>query len=323
MGGVGNVREESQGFFEMLWDCEYCEARGLLGKTQRYCANCGAPQNPEKRYFPEQGKAQRVDGHVYEGADRRCPSCNTPQSAKAHNCTHCGSPLDGGAKVQGLVSPEAAVPAPARKPRKKIWVIVVGAIALMSIAIWWRCLRTEEARVSVAGHAWQRAIAIEELRDQQDDAWHDQVPGDARQIHCRERERSTRKIEDGEECSMERRDMKDGTFEQVKTCRPTYRSEPVMDRWCSYTVRRWAEVTTAKASGKGMSPAWPSDVPPSSGSERLGARRQGKRTESLILDFGANGTCDVREAVWRKYADGQSVTAAVRASSRQVVCSSL
>ena len=43
---------ESQGFFEMLWDCEHCGTKGLLGKSQRYCAECGAPQNPAKRYFP-------------------------------------------------------------------------------------------------------------------------------------------------------------------------------------------------------------------------------------------------------------------------------
>jgi len=49
---MGHEREESQGFFEMLWDCEHCDARGLYAKSQRYCAHCGAPQNPDKRYFP-------------------------------------------------------------------------------------------------------------------------------------------------------------------------------------------------------------------------------------------------------------------------------
>ena len=39
--------------YEMLWDCEYCDMPKLLGVSQRFCPNCGAAQNPDKRYFPE------------------------------------------------------------------------------------------------------------------------------------------------------------------------------------------------------------------------------------------------------------------------------
>ena len=63
MPAMGQEREESQGYYEMLWDCEFCDARGLLAKSQRYCANCGAPQNADKRYFPKEGEERRVDGH--------------------------------------------------------------------------------------------------------------------------------------------------------------------------------------------------------------------------------------------------------------------
>ena len=38
--------------YEMFWDCEYCGSSKLLGITHRHCPNCGAPQDPEKRYFP-------------------------------------------------------------------------------------------------------------------------------------------------------------------------------------------------------------------------------------------------------------------------------
>ncbi|HEY0987264.1 MAG TPA: hypothetical protein VGD80_09445, partial [Kofleriaceae bacterium] len=136
---MGQEREESQGFFEMLWDCEFCDARGLLGKSQRYCASCGAPQNPAKRYFPKEGEQRRVDGHLYEGADRTCPACSAPQSAKAKNCTHCGSVLDGAAEVRGVVdAPAARAAAPARpRRRRRIWLYVVLGIALVAVAIWW------------------------------------------------------------------------------------------------------------------------------------------------------------------------------------------
>src|SRR5258705_9978500 len=118
---MGQEREDSQGFFEMLWDCDHCDARGLLGKSQRYCANCGAPQNPDKRNFPKEGEERRVDGHLYEGADRACPACQAPQSARAKNCTHCGSVLEGAGEVRGVAAP--VEPAAARKPRtrRRIW----------------------------------------------------------------------------------------------------------------------------------------------------------------------------------------------------------
>jgi hypothetical protein len=319
---MGKEREESQGFFEMLWDCEFCDARGLLGKSQRYCANCGGPQNPAKRYFPKEGEELRVDGHLYEGADRTCPACSAPQSAKAKNCTHCGSVLDGAAEVRGVMEAPAAAPAKPRR-RRRILPYVVLAIALLAVAIWWRCIRTREAEVTVTGHRWERMISVEEFNERQEEAWRNEVPVEASFPVCTERQRSTRKIEDGEDCRTERRDKKDGTFEQVKKCTPRYRSEPVMDSWCRFSARRWKAVGDVKASGTGTSPAWPTNAPPADTRAALGAARQGKRTETLILEFGDHGRCSVSDAVWRKYSDGQRIKVEVRASSGEVACSSL
>lgn len=320
---MGQEREESQGFYEMLWDCEFCDTRGLLAKSQRYCANCGGPQNPDKRYFPKEGEEVRVDGHNFEGADRACPSCSAPQSAAAKNCTHCGSPLDGAASVRGVMDAPAAKAA-ASPPRKKrrIWPIVLSVFALLAIAIWWRCIRTQEAQVVVGGHRWQRVIAIEEFGERKEEAWRNQVPPDATFPICREKQRTTTKVEDGEDCHMERRDKKDGTFEQVKKCKTKYREEPVMDSWCSFTARRWRPVTELKATGAGLTPAWPDGAPPGDTMAALGAKRQGKRVETLTLEFTGHGTCDVSEPVWRKYADGQKVKVEVH-SSGDVACSSL
>jgi len=322
---MGQEHEESQGFYEMLWDCEFCDARGLLGKSQRYCANCGAPQNPDKRYFPKEGAEQRVDGHIYEGADRTCPACKAPQSAKAKNCTHCGSVLDGAAEVRGVGEPAAAAAAPATpRRRRRIWPFVVGVIMIFGFGIWWRCIRSQEAQVVVSGHAWQRAVAIDEFNERQEEAWRSEVPPGAGFPICRDREHGSRQVEDGEECHTERRDKKDGTFEQVKKCKLKYRSEPVMDSWCRFTARRWKQVDSVKLSGRDLSPAWPANLPSGDAPATLGARRQGQRTETLTLEFAGHGTCDVNsDAVWRKYADGQKLKVEVRASSGDVVCSSL
>jgi hypothetical protein len=321
-------REESQGYFEMLWDCEFCDARGLLGKSQRYCASCGAPQNPAKRYFPKEGDERRVDGHLYEGADRTCPACSAPQSARAHNCTHCGSVLDGAAAVGGVVDP-AAQPRDtrARKPARRgrrIWMYLLIVLAVVAVGIWWRCIRTQEAQVVVAAHQWKRAVVIEEFNDRQEEAWRNEIPVGASPVPvCYDKQRSTRKVEDGEECHTERRDKKDGTFEQVKKCNPKYRTEPVLDSWCRFDVRRWRAVDEVKATGSGLSPAWPTNLPPGNTPAVVGARRQGKRTETLTLEFPGHGNCDVSDAVWRKYTDGQKLKVEIRSSSGDVACSSL
>lgn len=311
-------RVESEGFFEMLWDCDHCDTKGLLGKSQRHCPECGAPQNPDKRYFPSPEQQKRVDGHSYEGADRHCPACNMAMAAKAKNCTRCGSPLDGSQQVRTF----ASTPPVEKKKGRRIWPYIVAGIVLVVVLVWYFFLRTRDAEVTVTGHRWQRVVAIEQFGEYPESAWRDQVPADASLPVCHRKQRSTRKVQDGETCTTERVDKGDGTFEQVKKCRPKYRSEPVDDDWCTFRVRRWKKVDSLKASGTGEDPEWPAGVPPADTPAALGAKRAGAREETLILDFG-NDSCEVKDSVWRKYRDGQKIKVEVRARSGKVVCSSL
>jgi hypothetical protein len=231
--------------------------------------------------------------------------------------------LDGAAEVRGVTDgPAARAVAATPRRRRRIWPFVLGVLVIFGTVLWWRCIRTESAQVEVAAHSWKRAVAIEELDDRQEEAWRNEVPIEASFPICHERQRSTRQIEDGEDCHTERRDRKDGTFEQVKKCKPKLRSEPVMDSWCRFTARRWKAVSELKAAGHGLSPAWPTDLPPENPPATLGARRQGKRTETLTLELRGHGSCDVSDAVWRKYVDGQKLTTEVHASG-DVACGSL
>jgi hypothetical protein len=315
---MGSERVESEGFYEMQWDCDHCGAQALLGKSQRHCPECGAPQNPDKRYFPSPEQQKRVDGHRYEGGDRHCPSCSAPMGATANNCSRCGSPLDGSKEVQGVVKPVA----PPTK-RRAIWPYVVAGIVLVCVLVWWFFLRTKEAQVTVSEHRWKRTIAIEKYDDYKESAWRDQMPADARTPLCHRKQRSTKKVEDGEECTTDRVDKKDGTFEQVRRCKPTYRNEPVEDDWCTFSVRRWKPVDELTASGTGMEPAWPASAPSADVTPTIGALRAGARKETLTLGLGKGQSCDVKDTTWRKYADGASVKVEVRARSGDVVCGSL
>jgi hypothetical protein len=319
MARMAEERVESQGFYEMLWDCEFCDTKGLLAKSQRHCANCGAKQNADKRYFPTEGQKQRLDGHQYEGSDRYCPNCNAPQGAKGTNCTNCGAAMDGSKEVRGVVTP-------APPPKKTNWrpiIIILGVIVLLIVAIWYFFLRTKEVKMTVTAHRWERSIGVDEFRDVQESAWRNEVPADARMVTCHREQRSTKQVQDGEECHIEKVDKKDGTFEELKKCKPKYRSEPVDDDKCNYNVRRWKEVDRVKTSGSGLTPAWPTNgVPPPTNVEAVGTRRPGKRTETLMLDFGKQ-TCEVSDAAWRKYSDNSSYKLEVRARSGDIVCKSL
>ena len=316
-------RTESQGFYEMLWDCDHCETKGLLAKSQRHCPECGAKQNPDKRYFPKEGEAQRVDGHNYEGADRMCAACFASQGARAKNCSSCGAPLGDAAEVKGIAAPSAVAPPP---PKRRWWipVLIVAVIGLAIFGIWYRFIRKRSATLAVTGHRWERVIPIEEYNDFSEQAWRDQVPADARMLICNKKERTSRQVADGEECHDEKQDKKDGTFEVVKKCKPRYRSEPVEDDWCSFHVMRWKELpgSALRTSGTGLSPASPQGAPPANVPPVTGARRAAAERQIYTLDLG-DQRCDVSEPTWRKYKDGDRAKVEVRASSGAVVCDTL
>lgn len=325
---VADQRNESQGFYEMLWDCDHCSTRGLLAKSQRHCPECGAKQNSDKRYFPKEGEAVRVDGHQYQGADRQCPACSAPQSARAHNCTNCGAALDGAQQVRALGAIPMAASKPvasvAKKRRGWVWLLVLAIVGAAGFGIWYRFIRKRSAQMTITAHSWERVIPVEEYRDLHESGWRDALPRDARITSCGLKQRSTKRVADGEECHNEKQDRGDGTFEVVKKCSPKYREEPVKDDWCNYRVLRWKEVPEAfvRAQGKGTTLVDPAGAPPAQVAETPGARRAGAMRETLTLELGKH-KCEVSSATWRKYADGAAVKVLVRASSGEVVCSSL
>lgn len=318
-------REESLGSYEMLWDCPHCDTKRNLGKTHRHCPNCGAPQDETKRYFPTEADRVKVADHVFTGADRKCASCGTPQSAKASNCGQCGAPI-GDAKAVPLIFDKQPIAAPGRRWG---WWILVGVL-LFSTLIWWRCIRKRDIALQVTGHRWATIAEVEEFREVGDQAWRNELPSDARAVTCRPKQRSTKSVPDGEDCQVVRRDKGDGTFEEIKQCTAKTRQEGIDDDWCDYRADRWTKVDELKQNGTGLTATW-APVPVAGGASGFGAsglgnRRGGAKTAVYTLDFhdGKKArTCDVSEGTWKKYADGQKVKAQVRASSDTLVCGSL
>ena len=324
----GIEREESLGHFEMLWDCPFCGTKKLLGVTHRHCPECGAPQDETRRYFPSDEEKVRVEDHRYVGADRSCPACQAPNAVTAKHCMRCGAPLEAAAEVKRI----AATPAPARKPagraKKTRWWLFLVVLAVIFSLVYVMCLWKKTASMTVAGHGWERAVAIEEYRDVEREAWRDQLPRDARAVSCRRAQRSTRQVPDGEDCHVEKRDKGDGTYEEVQKCRPRTRSEPVDDDKCRYRTSEWTRVDEAVQRGQGLvqEPAWPV-TRLSNAAQGPGARREGARRAVYSLELtdagGGRKRCDVPEAVWRKYADGQAVQVQVKAVSGKLDCGDL
>ncbi len=354
---------ETTGRYEMLWDCAGCGASGLLGLTHRHCPACGNVQDPTRRYYPPEGSEVAVGDHPYHGADKVCPACDSPNAGIATFCTTCGTDL---AKARSAVARDeqltsesddvraardehaarkaaerdvaarahaaaSGVNLPSAEPpsggggKKLLIVAVLLAVCGGLFAVFgWK----KEAAVEVTGHAWSRTIDVEELRAVTDSAWKDQMPVGAYDVrNCRQDQRDTQKILDGETCNDKRVDKADGSFEKVRDCTPTYREEPVYDTKCDYSVQRWTVADTLKAAGSALAPApaWP-PAPEATGGG-LGARRPGKRAETYTVMFkdtaGASLDCTVDEAKWGSLAVGSRWKAQVGVVTGALDCGAL
>jgi len=115
--------------------------------------------------------------------------------------------------------------------------------------------------VAVVGHRWERTVDVDELREERDDDWCDDIPDEARVIEVEER--------------FHHREKRIGP------------DRDIYEDWCTYTVLEWKRVDEKVARGEGLSPAptWP--AVPDDGCAREGCRRAGDRDEQLEVLFEA------------------------------------
>jgi hypothetical protein len=322
----------------MHWDCEYCETRKLLGKSHRHCPKCGAPQDPARRYFPAEDEKVAVEDHVYQGADRVCESCDTPNAAAAAFCVNCGAPTEGGAEVRRVTAdgtsptPHAAhavPPAPLALPAspgssRGCLGLAAGALATLAMVVTSFCWTRAEA-FRVSGHAWERRIEVEQFRTVQESGWRDAVPSDARDLSCSSRQRETRQVPDGESCETVNVDDGDGTFHQEQSCATSYRTEPVYDEHCDWRADRWRSEAALVERGEDRQPRWPATGFP--GCRDLGCRREASRSAvyTLILsgDDGQIRSCAVEESLWTGAGPGTRLRGRVRVVTGGVACGTL
>jgi hypothetical protein len=339
--------------YEMLWDCQFCGTKKLLGKTHRHCPSCGAPQDAKSRYYPSDAEKVAVEDHIYHGADKVCPSCQAPNSAAAQHCGGCGSALAGakdvalrkdqvGTSFAGetvkdakreqaeakAVAAGTPVKAPAKPSKRNKIIAIVGAsvavLAALVVVLTW----TREGQVKVTGHSWSREIAIEKYGPKSESAWCDQMPGDAYRVSRSREVRSHNKVPDGEDCHTVREDNGDGTFSESEQCTTKYRDEPVYDDHCAYTVDRWQRARSVVAKGAAVTPApaWPT-VNITRPGTCVGCEREGPRTEKylvqLVDDKAKSHECDFAQARWAGLQPQSTWTADLGMVTGSLACDSL
>lgn len=339
----------SEARYEMLWDCPRCDTPKLLGLTHRYCPNCGAPQDPARRYYPKDDEKVAVGDHPYVGRDRQCPACEAPNAAKATHCTTCGRDLGDAGEVKTRAaqlagesgfaadSAKAAKEELRRKPPEEppppkaktglifgsigcMVVAALGAVAVVAVALllFW----TKPAGVTVKGHAWARSIEVESFQTVSGSAWKDEIPAGARVGACSKEQRGSKDVADGQECHTRRVDKGDGSFTEEQECKPKTKSEAVMAEKCKYEVEKWATTRKLESKGSGLTPAWPSATLKTG--TCLGCEREGKRSERYSLelskDGGGSAECELPQAKWAAIADGSKWEASASVLTGSIDC---
>lgn len=341
--------------YEMLWDCKFCGTKKLLGKTHRFCPNCGGQQDPSWRYFPSDAEKVAVQDHVYVGADKICKACNSLNGGAAEFCGNCGAPLSGAATAQQLAGRTkgegesfetenlqqrqkptqipglgiAAAAKPAAKGGGGIlskWKIIAVVVVVLIGGLVFALTRTVKASAYVTGYEWERTINLESLQPVHDKTNCERMPGDAYSVSRSYEQVDTRQIPDGQTCTTNQIDQGDGTFREERSCETKYRSEPVMGYMCTFMVNRWVGASPAVARGdKTNAPYWPSTD--ATGCFSIGCKREGSRNERYILKLRGDGDrpfeCPVDYDLWQETKLERGFDIEVGTILKNFVCSSL
>jgi hypothetical protein len=201
--------------------------------------------------------------------------------------------------------------------------LVLAVIAAIVVLFFWK----KEETFAVTGHGWERRIDIERLGPVRQSAWCDQLPSGVHELRRYREVRSHEQIPDGETCATRKVDQGDGTFREVKDCKPRYKTRDIEDYRCDYEVNRWAVARFVESRGQASTPAptWPS-LPPLANCARVGCERAGSKRETYrVVLSGPDGeaTCEVDQGRWVQMNLGQRYRAKVRVVGGGIDCGSL
>jgi len=211
-----------------------------------------------------------------------------------------------------------------RSVRPLFALLVLGAV-LGAVVFWWK----EDVRLDVTHLDWTRQVHIERFGSVRDSDWCSSMPGGAYDVSSSSRERSTRQVADGQDCSTSNVDQGDGTYRQERRCTTKYRDEPVYDYYCDYTVNRWTHVNDVTKSGEGgaSQPIWPVVTLARPG-DCLGCERVGGRSETYSATLHRDAshdllTCTFDQGTWATLHVGSELSGKARVLTGGIDCNSL
>lgn len=301
-------------YYQMLWDCEYCGAKGLLAKDQKVCPQCAGKQNPEKRYMPDMAQAQEVVGHVVKGADRVCGGCGRILPVSVTHCTGCGRSMEGASEVQrkslqagGLNAPKSAL----QSSRK--FIILFFAVPLLIALGFGGFFMLDNALAKpsaflLEGKSWSATIDIEqygpETRTYSCEAPPELLP---RPVIPELGEQVLWVQSSPAGVQVAQNDEGDGTFSVETSDAGSDNSDgdqATSSKTCTETIYTWKHARTLSESGSELPVRWP--LATLTTDEREGGRRVDWNLNLITSDQSKRAQCAVAETLWNNASIGSA-----------------
>lgn len=242
---------------EGLWDCKYCDTKGILGRY-RECPNCGKARDgdtkfymPQKHSYVEEDKAKKINRNpdwvcnycgeqLNSDNDKFCKSCGAPRDSENLNYHQYQEKkkVESEEKRKRQEEKQNIVNNKAVSSRLKInWKAIIGillsvflVIGLVGIFI------PREKEVTILELSWNREISIETIETFEENGW--SLPNGAKlrytatELHhyiqvldhyeTKTREVAKERIVGYEDYVAGHKDLGNGYFEEIINSRPIY-----------------------------------------------------------------------------------------------------
>lgn len=305
------------------WDCPSCNHKRNLGPNPT-CANCGLARGPKIPFYTDDSAPVIDDpeevARARAGADWKCKYCGADNPAGKMDCHQCGAGPDGSVKREEKFIPVAAAAAPPKKSVNLglILGIIGGVLAVLGLAIWFFFIRTTSMEVTVESVSWVKTVEVLELRNEEHQAWADEVPAGARVIRSETRGRDKQVQEGTKKTKTGTKDLGNGRFEDVYKEEPNYVTKKVDDTWVTYETEEWRRAELLESVSKdGKEPPEP-EVKGTLGRSRKIGEKTSKAVYQLKAKNGKSYTYEVDAAkegagAVTKYEVGKKYTAQITA----------
>lgn len=323
------------------WVCSFCDS--LNSNDVNICHVCMASkEESERNYFENQQKQreqkERMEkifantGEIEENddVDVETPKQTNQYNRQNNNYRHRTDTFD-----YAKPTPDVVKKKPAKKSffNKKFFIGAGIALATILLIVGLFALfMPKEAEGIVDSFSWERSISVEEYKTFNESDWH--LPSGARLQYSQQEIKGYEQVLDHYETKTRTyteevldhyedyvsgyRDLGNGTFEEIISQRPVYRTEtktetyqepvyrdePIYATKYYYEIDRWTHAKYIKSSGNDKDPYWETY-------EYKSKEREGKKSEiykiTIITEDDKKETYSLDYDIWMKLQKGEIV----------------